>query len=69
MAELFGFEIKRKDQEKEDAKKVSFVAPESDDGLGYVVNAGGHFGQRRPVIGVHRRQLSRRSFGFCVGVH
>ena len=45
MAELFGFEIKRKDQDKEDAKKVSFVAPESDDGLGYVVNAGGHFGQ------------------------
>ena len=45
MAELFGFEIKRKDQEKEDAKKISFVAPESDDGLGYVVNAGGHFGQ------------------------
>ena len=45
MAELFGFEIKRKDQEKEDAKKLSFVAPESDDGLGYVVNAGGHFGQ------------------------
>ena len=45
MAELFGFEIKRKDQEKEDAKRLSFVAPDSDDGLGYVVNAGGHFGQ------------------------
>lgn len=45
MAELFGFTIKRKDQEKEENKKVSFVAPESEDGLGYVVNAGGHFGQ------------------------
>tara|TARA_B100001287_G_scaffold173989_1_gene146598 strand:- start:375 stop:1865 length:1491 start_codon:yes stop_codon:yes gene_type:complete len=45
MAELFGFEIKRKDQEKEEAKRLSFVAPDSDDGLGYVVNAGGHFGQ------------------------
>jgi len=45
MAELFGFEIKRKDQEKEMAKRLSFVAPDSDDGLGYVVNAGGHFGQ------------------------
>ena len=27
------------------AKRLSFVAPDSDDGLGYVVNAGGHFGQ------------------------
>ena len=45
MAEFFGFEIKRKDQEKEDNKRLSFVAPDSDDGLGYVVNAGGHFGQ------------------------
>ena len=45
MAEFFGFEIKRKDQEKEDSKRLSFVAPDSDDGLGYVVNAGGHFGQ------------------------
>jgi len=42
---LFGFEIKRKNQEKEDEKKVSFVAPESDDGTGYVLNAGGYFGQ------------------------
>ena len=45
MAELFGFEIKRKDQDKEEAKRLSFVAPDSDDGLGYVINAGGHFGQ------------------------
>jgi hypothetical protein len=42
---MFGFEIKRKNQEKEEAKKVSFVAPESDDGTGYVINAGGYFGQ------------------------
>jgi len=42
---LFGFEIKRKNQEKEDEKKVSFVAPESEDGTGYVLNAGGYFGQ------------------------
>ena len=45
MAELFGFEIKRKNQEKEDAKKLSFVEPESQDGAGYVLNAGGYFGQ------------------------
>jgi hypothetical protein len=44
MAELFGFEIKRKEQEKEDSKKKSFVAPMEDDGSSYV-QAGGHFGQ------------------------
>ena len=44
MAELFGFEIKRKEQEKEDEKKKSFVAPLEDDGSSYV-QAGGHFGQ------------------------
>jgi len=42
--ELFGFEIKRKNQEKEDAKKKSFVPPMDNDGTG-VVKAGGHFGQ------------------------
>jgi len=45
MAELFGFEIKRKNQEKEEAKKVSFVAPDEENGAGYVLNAGGYFGQ------------------------
>ena len=44
MAELFGFEIKRKSEEKEDAKKQSFVAPLEDDGSSYI-QAGGHFGQ------------------------
>jgi len=44
MAELFGFEIKRKGQEKEDAKKQSFVAPMEDDGSSYI-QAGGYFGQ------------------------
>ena len=41
MAEFFGFEIKRKGTEP---KRVSFVPP-NDDGVGQVVNAGGHFGQ------------------------
>lgn len=45
MAELFGFELKRKEQDKEDAKKKSFVAPLEDDGSSYVQAAGGHFGQ------------------------
>ena len=45
MAELFGFELKRKEQNKEDAKKKSFVAPLEDDGSSYVQAAGGHFGQ------------------------
>jgi len=40
MAELFGYEIKRKPE----PKKVSFVPPD-DEGVGQVVNAGGHFGQ------------------------
>lgn len=39
MDRLFGLEIKRKSQEKEDAKKKSFVAPDNDDGA--VVVAGG----------------------------
>jgi len=46
MAELFGFEIKRKkEQDKEDANKKSFVAPLEDDGSSYVQAGGGHFGQ------------------------
>ena len=45
MAELFGFEIKRKAEEKEEKKKVSFVPKDGEDGAGYVVNAGGYFGQ------------------------
>ena len=44
MAELFGFEIKRKN-DKDEEKKLSFVAPQEDDSAGYVVNAGGYFGQ------------------------
>ena len=46
MAELFGFEIKRKkEQDKEDTNKKSFVAPLEDDGSSYVQAGGGHFGQ------------------------
>lgn len=44
MADLFGFEIKRKGQEKEEAKKVSFVPSTDDNDGGYVVDAGGHYG-------------------------
>ena len=44
MAELFGFEIKRKEQEKEDKKRVSFVPPEEDGGESQVINAGGYYG-------------------------
>ena len=50
MAELFGFEIKRKGQEKEDAKKQSFVAPLEDDGSSYI-QAGGYFGQYVDLTG------------------
>ena len=45
MAELFGFEIKRKRaNEKDDEKKVSFVAPFDEDG-GMQIAAGGYYGQ------------------------
>lgn len=50
MADLFGFEIKRKGEEKEDAKKRSFVAPMEDDGSG-VIKAGGHYGQYIDMAG------------------
>ena len=45
MAEFFGFEIKRKGQEAEEAKKKSFVAPMEDDGSSYIQAGGGYFGQ------------------------
>lgn len=52
---IFGFEIKRKNNEKEESKKVSFVAPTSDDGDGYIVNAGGHFGSYVDMEGTSAR--------------
>jgi hypothetical protein len=45
LAEIFGFEIKRKEQEKEDNKKRSFVAPLEDDGSSYIQSGGSYFGQ------------------------
>lgn len=50
MADLFGFEIKRKGEDKEEAKKRSFVAPMEDDGSG-VIKAGGHYGQYLDMSG------------------
>lgn len=45
MAELFGFEIKKKSQEdKDEKKKVSFVAPFDEDG-GMQIAGGGYYGQ------------------------
>ena len=52
MADFFGFEIKKKDQEKEDRKRASFVAPmDEDEGIGNVINAGGHYGQYVDING------------------
>lgn len=43
--ELFGFQIKKKTEDADAKKKLSFVAPASnDDGEGFVINAGGYFG-------------------------
>jgi hypothetical protein len=52
---IFGFEIKRKNDEKEDSKRASFVAPSSDDGEGYIVNAGGYFGSYVDMEGTSAR--------------
>jgi hypothetical protein len=52
LADFFGFEIKKKDQEKEDRKRASFVAPmDEDEGIGNVINAGGHYGQYVDING------------------
>ena len=58
MAEIFGFEIKRKEQEKEDTKKRSFVAPLEDDGSSYIQSGGSHFGQYLDLDGGDTRQES-----------
>jgi len=58
MANLFGFEIKRKAEEKEEAKKVSFVPRDDEDGGGTVVNAGGYFGQYLDQAGGNARNES-----------
>jgi hypothetical protein len=52
---FFGFEIKRKSDEKENSKKLSFVVPTSEDGEGYLVNAGGHFGSYIDMEGAASR--------------
>jgi len=52
LADFFGFEIKKKDQDKEDRKRASFVAPmDEDEGIGNVINAGGHYGQYVDING------------------
>jgi len=52
LADFFGFEIKRKDQEKQERARASFVAPmDEDEGIGNVINAGGHYGQYVDING------------------
>ena len=52
---IFGFEIKRKNDEKEESKKASFVPPTTEDGEGYIVNAGGYFGSYVDMEGTSAR--------------
>ena len=52
--ELFGFEISRKQEEKEQAAKQSFVAPDRDDGA-TVVTEGGYYGQYVDIEGTKAR--------------
>jgi hypothetical protein len=50
--ELFGFQIKKKTEDIEDKKKLSFVPPtDSDEGEGFVINAGGYFGSYVDIDG------------------
>jgi hypothetical protein len=55
--ELFGFEISRKKQEEEQAKKQSFVAPDTDDGA-TVVAEGGYYGQYVDIEGTKAKDDS-----------
>jgi|TARA_B110000261_G_scaffold164272_2_gene213076 hypothetical protein len=49
---LFGFEIKRKKQGDKDSERIkSVVAPQNDDGAGYVTASGSHFGQYVDIDG------------------
>ena len=49
---LFGFEIKRKKQSDKEAERIkSVVAPQSDDGAGYITASGSHFGQYIDIDG------------------
>ena len=49
---LFGFEIKRKKEGNKEAERIkSVVAPQSDDGAGYVTASGSHFGQYIDIDG------------------
>jgi len=51
--ELFGFQIKRKNEDADEKKRLSFVPPTSaDDGEGFVINAGGYFGSYVDLDGV-----------------
>ena len=61
--ELFGFEIKRKSDEKEEAKKVSFVPKENDDGAG-VVASGGYFGSYVDLDGTAAKSDSELIFKY-----
>ena len=50
--ELFGFQIKKKTEDIEDKKKLSFVPPtNADEGEGFVINAGGYFGSYVDIDG------------------
>jgi len=50
--ELFGFQIKKKTEDVEDKKKLSFVPPtNTDEGEGFVINAGGYFGSYVDIDG------------------
>ncbi len=70
MADFFGFEIKRKDQEKQERARASFVAPmDEDEGIGNVINAGGHYGQYVDINGDKTKSEKDKKPNFAGVVH
>jgi hypothetical protein len=54
---LFGFELKRTKKEDNIEKLKSVVAPQSDDGAGYVTASGSHFGQYVDIDGDNAKDM------------
>ncbi len=54
---LFGFELKRTKKEDNIEKLKSVVAPQSDDGAGYVTASGSHFGQYVDIDGDNAKDI------------
>ena len=67
---LFGFELKRTKKEDNIEKLKSVVAPQSDDGAGYVTASGSHFGQYVDIDGDNAKDMFALINKYrCIAVH